>query len=50
MCYNILCEKYATPQQYGYTPTWALEWDYRKDLLLQEMLNYSADIICLQVF
>jgi CCR4-NOT transcription complex subunit 6 len=49
MCYNTLCEKYATPQSYGYTPSWALSWDYRKDLLLQELLNYSADIICLQV-
>ena len=49
MCYNTLCEKYATPQSFGYTPSWALAWDYRKDLLLQELLNYSADIICLQV-
>ncbi|KAI8898672.1 Endonuclease/exonuclease/phosphatase [Globomyces pollinis-pini] len=48
MCYNTLCEKYATPQTYGYTPSWALSWDYRKDLLLQEILNYSADIVCLQ--
>jgi CCR4-NOT transcription complex subunit 6 len=50
MCYNTLCEKYATPQSYGYTPSWALGWDYRKDLLLQEILNYNADIVCLQVF
>jgi CCR4-NOT transcription complex subunit 6 len=49
MCYNTLCEKYATPQTYGYTPSWALSWDYRKDLLLQEILNYNADIVCLQV-
>ncbi|KNC96818.1 uncharacterized protein SPPG_08019 [Spizellomyces punctatus DAOM BR117] len=48
MCYNILCEKYATPQAYAYTPSWALNWDYRKDLLLQDILNYSADIVCLQ--
>jgi CCR4-NOT transcription complex subunit 6 len=50
MCYNTLCEKYATPQTYAYTPSWALSWDYRKDLLLQEILNYSGDILCLQVF
>lgn len=49
MCYNTLCEKYATPQVYGYTPSWALAWSYRKDLLLQDILNYSADIVCLQV-
>jgi CCR4-NOT transcription complex subunit 6 len=48
-CYNILAEKYATPQMYGYTPSWALAWEYRKELILQEVLAYSADIICLQV-
>jgi CCR4-NOT transcription complex subunit 6 len=50
MCYNTLSEKYATPQAYAYTPSWALAWDYRKDLLLQDILNYNADIVCLQVF
>lgn len=49
MSYNTLCEKYATPQTYAYTPAWALAWEYRRDLLLQEILNYGADIICLQV-
>ena len=49
LCYNTLCEKYATPQVYAYTPSWALNWEYRKDLLLQDILNYSADIVCLQV-
>ncbi|KAG0233278.1 Glucose-repressible alcohol dehydrogenase transcriptional effector [Actinomortierella wolfii] len=47
-CYNILSEKYATPQLYGYTPSWALAWEYRKELILQEILAYSADIVCLQ--
>jgi len=47
--YNILAEKYATPQMYGYTPSWALSWEYRKELILQEILAYSADIVCLQV-
>ncbi|KAK3828312.1 MAG: Endonuclease/exonuclease/phosphatase [Benniella sp.] len=47
-CYNILAEKYATPQMYGYTPSWALSWEYRKELILQEILAYSADIVCLQ--
>lgn len=50
MCYNMLSEKYATPQTYAYTPSWALAWDYRKDLLLQDILNYNADIVCLQVY
>lgn len=48
-CYNILAEKYATPQMYGYTPSWALAWEYRKELILQEVLAYSADVVCLQV-
>lgn len=49
LCYNILCEKYATGQIYGYTPSWALSWEYRKELILQEVMNYAADILCLQV-
>ena len=49
MCYNTLCDKYATPGTYGYTPSWALNWDYRKELILRELLDYRAEIICLQV-
>lgn len=30
MCYNVLCDKYATRQMYGYCPGWALAWEYRK--------------------
>ncbi|KAI8367884.1 Endonuclease/exonuclease/phosphatase [Choanephora cucurbitarum] len=48
LCYNILCQKYATPQAYGYTPSWALSWEYRKELLVAEILGYNADIFCLQ--
>lgn len=49
LCYNILCEKYATSTMYGYTPSWALNWEYRKELVLQEVVGYEADILCLQV-
>jgi CCR4-NOT transcription complex subunit 6 len=48
LCYNILCEKYATERLYGYTPSWALSWDYRKELILTEVMNYDADFLCLQ--
>ncbi|KAI9364449.1 Endonuclease/exonuclease/phosphatase [Zopfochytrium polystomum] len=48
MCYNTLCDKYATPQAYAYTPTWMLNWEYRRELILQDILNYGADIVCLQ--
>jgi CCR4-NOT transcription complex subunit 6 len=48
LCYNILCEKYATERLYGYTPSWALSWDYRKELILTEVMNHNADFLCLQ--
>jgi CCR4-NOT transcription complex subunit 6 len=46
--YNTLCARYATPQQYGYTPTKALSWDYRKDMILAEIEASQADFLCLQ--
>lgn len=49
MCYNVLCDKYATRQMYGYCPTWALAWEYRKKNILAEIRHYTADIISLQV-
>jgi CCR4-NOT transcription complex subunit 6 len=49
MSYNILNEKYATSQMYGYTPTWALAWSHRKDKILSEILELASDIVCLQV-
>lgn len=49
LCYNILCEKAATSRMYGYTPSWALSWEYRKELILTEVMNYDADFLCLQV-
>ncbi|XP_050547544.1 CCR4-NOT transcription complex subunit 6-like, partial [Daktulosphaira vitifoliae] len=48
MCYNVLCEKYATTQMYGYCPSWALTWEYRKKVILGEIRHYTADIITLQ--
>lgn len=48
LCYNVLCEKYATQTMYGYTPSWALAWEYRKEFILQEVMSYGADICCLQ--
>jgi CCR4-NOT transcription complex subunit 6 len=48
MTYNTLGFKYATSQQYRYTPTHALSWDYRKELILREMREHNADFICQQ--
>ncbi|KAI9823909.1 MAG: Glucose-repressible alcohol dehydrogenase transcriptional effector [Thelocarpon impressellum] len=48
MTYNMLCDRYATSTVYGYTPSQALSWGYRKQLLLQEIREQNADIVCLQ--
>ena len=34
--------------RYAYCPAFALTLDYRKQLLLAELLGYRADILCLQ--
>lgn len=48
LSYNTLCDRYASPQLYGYTPSWALSWEYRSKLLLEEIAAHETDIICLQ--
>lgn len=48
LSYNVLCERMATSAMHGYTPSWALNWDYRKEFILQEVMSYSSDICCLQ--
>ncbi|KAI9755382.1 MAG: pyridoxine biosynthesis protein [Chaenotheca gracillima] len=46
--YNSLCPKYATEKQYGYSPSWVLSWEYRRELILQEIRAHNPDIVCLQ--
>lgn len=48
MSYNVLCDKYATRQIYGYCPQWAMAWEYRKNAILKEILQFNADILALQ--
>lgn len=48
LSYNVLCETYATPSLYAYVPSWALDWSYRSQLLLKELIMYNTDICCLQ--
>jgi CCR4-NOT transcription complex subunit 6 len=48
LTYNTLCDRYATTSQYGYVPSLALSWEYRKELILQEVRAQNADIVCLQ--
>lgn len=48
LSYNVLCEKYAPASSYMYCPSWALSWEFRKDLIVNEIVSYNADVICLQ--
>lgn len=48
MSYNTLCQHYATTKLFKYTPSWALEWEYRRNSLKEEIIRYDTDIICLQ--
>jgi hypothetical protein len=44
---SLVCT--AQAEQFSYCQPWMLAWDYRKQNLLKELLNYNADIMCLQV-
>ncbi|NWS47562.1 PDE12 phosphodiesterase, partial [Probosciger aterrimus] len=51
--YNILADIYAQTEfsrtvLYPYCAPYALELDYRQNLLKKELAGYSADLICLQ--
>ncbi|KAA8538081.1 hypothetical protein F0562_027689 [Nyssa sinensis] len=48
LSYNILADLYVSSNVYSYCPTWALTWEYRLEHLLNEILSYNADILCLQ--
>lgn len=48
LSYNILCDKYCTTSQYGYTPRGALAWEHRREKILVELRRRNADILCLQ--
>lgn len=48
MSYNTLCQHYATPKMYKYTPSWALMWEYRRKKLTEEITGYKPQVICLQ--
>ncbi|KAJ1946966.1 Glucose-repressible alcohol dehydrogenase transcriptional effector [Kickxella alabastrina] len=48
MSYNVLCPKYATPQMYSYCPAWVLAWENRREIIINEIIDYEPDVICLQ--
>jgi len=48
LTYNLLAEIYATSDAYPYCSSWALPWNFRRRGILRELVNYRADILCLQ--
>lgn len=51
--YNLLADYYADTEDgrtklFNYCPEYAIKIDYRKQLLLKEILGYNADIFCFQ--
>lgn len=46
--YNMLAPIYATKQIFRYCEMFQLDWNYRRNNLLREIVDYNADIICLQ--
>lgn len=48
LTYNILSDIYVYMDKYSYCPQWALKWEYRQKNLLHELIQYRADILCLQ--
>ena len=48
LSYNILCDKYATTNQYGYTPIKTLVWSKRREVILHEICDQDVDVVCLQ--
>jgi mRNA deadenylase 3'-5' endonuclease subunit Ccr4 len=48
LTYNILADLYTTTQQFPTSEAFALQWQYRRQLILKELAMYNADIVCLQ--
>uniref|UniRef100_A0A1I7YZE5 Endo/exonuclease/phosphatase domain-containing protein n=1 Tax=Steinernema glaseri TaxID=37863 RepID=A0A1I7YZE5_9BILA len=48
LSYNILCPSYATENAFGYCPSWSLDWNYRKSIILKDIIHFEPDIIALQ--
>ena len=49
LSYNILADLYCPySDTFSYCPSWAVAWQYRRENLLKEIIEYDADILCLQ--
>lgn len=48
LSYNTLCDSSATQSHYGYAPSRILSWEFRRELILNELKSHGSDIVCLQ--
>jgi CCR4-NOT transcription complex subunit 6 len=48
LSYNTLCDSSATQSHYGYAPSRILSWEFRRELILNELRSHNSDIVCLQ--
>ncbi|KJP87545.1 hypothetical protein AK88_02849 [Plasmodium fragile] len=48
MTWNVLAEIYGTVEAFPHCDPYMLAWSYRKTKIIQEILNNSPDIVCLQ--
>jgi len=46
--YNVLAEIYATAHAYPSCERWALDWTYRMKIVISEIVDADADVVCLQ--
>lgn len=46
--WNLLAPLYALPAKYPWCPPEHLDWGHRKSLIVQQLLSFQADILCLQ--
>lgn len=46
--YNVLCDRMVSKGMFPSSPEIALDWQYRRELILRQLLEFNADIIALQ--
>lgn len=46
--YNVLCDRMVSNEWFPTSPDIALDWTYRRELILKQLLEFNSDIIALQ--
>lgn len=46
--YNILAQRHSITKNFPFLPSYILNPDFRHDTILQEILSYNVDILCMQ--